>query len=63
MIRLACAVATDADHDGRPDTLDTSAPGPGTTYFYLVTGRNLTGEGPLEPSGGVPPRVNDAQCP
>ncbi len=63
MAQLACSVTTDTDHDGKPDTLDTSAPAPGTIYFYLVTGRNLTGEGPLGPPGAVPPRVNNAQCP
>jgi hypothetical protein len=60
---LECGISTDADMDGLPDTLDSTIPGVGTVLYYLVTGRNLLGEGPLGPPGSEPPRINDLQCP
>ncbi len=64
MARLACGITTDGDTDLRPDYDDAvAAPPPGDGWFYLVTSRNLLGEGPLGPPGQVPPRVNDLQCP
>ncbi|MGH9868011.1 MAG: FG-GAP-like repeat-containing protein [Candidatus Polarisedimenticolia bacterium] len=64
MAQLACGVASDADADLRPDLDDAGPPPPtGDGWFYLVTSRNLLGEGPLGPPGLVPPRVNDLQCP
>ena len=60
---LACAIDADADADGLPDATDATAPPAGGSFAYLVTARNLHGEGPLgAPSGGVP-RVQDAPCP
>jgi hypothetical protein len=61
--RLACGIATDADIDGLPDTTDITSPPVGGGFYYLVTGRNLTGEGPLAPPGAARPRINDSQCP
>ncbi|HET6372621.1 MAG TPA: integrin alpha, partial [Candidatus Polarisedimenticolia bacterium] len=63
MTQLACTVNADADQDGKPDMVDASTPAPGSIYFYLVTGRNLTGEGPLGPAESDPPLINDSQCP
>jgi hypothetical protein len=61
--QLACGISTDADTNGLPDFPDPSIPGPGSIAYYLVTGRNLLGEGPLGPPASVPPRINDSQCP
>ena len=63
MTAWACGIETDADADGLPDTLDADSPAAGTGFFYLVTGENATGEGPLGPEGAVPARVLDSQCP
>jgi Tol biopolymer transport system component len=62
-IQLACGSTTDGDSDGLPDMTDSQSPPAGDGFYYLVTGRNLEGEGPLGPAGALPPRVNDAQCP
>ncbi|HXV75038.1 MAG TPA: integrin alpha, partial [Candidatus Polarisedimenticolaceae bacterium] len=56
-----CALNTDADGDGLPDTVDSQTPSPGEGYLYLVSGRNLSGEGPLGPLPAA--RINDGQCP
>jgi FG-GAP repeat protein len=61
--KLACGINTDSDNDQHPDTLDPAIPAAGVTFFYLVTGENLTGEGPLGPPAALPPRINDSQCP
>lgn len=63
MVQLACEIATDADADQLPDTMDGASPPSGAGFFYLVTGENRTGEGPLGPPGATPLRVLDAQCP
>ncbi len=57
----ACGITTDADTDMLPDTTHAGTPPAGDAFFYLVTGWNLTGEGPLGPPGYA--GVNDAQCP
>jgi len=61
MVQLACGIATDSDSDTLPDTEDALAPAAGQAFFYLVTGWNLIGEGPL--GAGTPARIPDAQCP
>jgi len=61
MPALSCGVTTDADADGLPDTIDASMPLQGKCFGYLVSARNATGEGPLEPAGAS--YRNDAQCP
>ena len=61
--KLACGISTDVDMDGMPDTTDATSPPVDGIFYYLVTGRNLLGEGPLGPPGLVPPRINDSQCP
>ncbi len=61
--KLACGINTDADMDGLPDTSDVTSPPSGGAFYYLVTGRNLTGEGPLAALGSMPPQINDSQCP
>ena len=38
-------------------------PPQGDGWLYLVTGKNLNGEGPLGPLDAVPFRINDDQCP
>jgi hypothetical protein len=63
MTKLACGINTDSNTNQLPDTLDAAIPASGVTYFYLVTGTNLTGEGPLGPPGATPLRINDSQCP
>jgi hypothetical protein len=63
MTQLACGITTDSNANGLPDTTDPSLPPLGDGYFYLVTSRNLTGEGPLGTLGAAPPRINDGQCP
>jgi hypothetical protein len=63
MTQLACGIASDADSDGLPDTTDPLVPAAQAGFYYLVTGNNLQGEGPLGPAGATPPRTNDAQCP
>ncbi len=61
--QLACGIDTDANTNGLPDTTDAASPPPSDGYIYLVTGKNLTGEGPLGPAGVQPIRFNDSQCP
>lgn len=61
MTQLACGIATDADL--LPDPDDATLPPAGNAWFYLVTARNLQGEGPLGPAGHVPHLINDLQCP
>jgi hypothetical protein len=63
MVKLVCGIRTDADADGLPDIEDPAVPSSGETFFYLVTGANDAGEGPIGPAGAAPPRSNDAQCP
>jgi Tol biopolymer transport system component len=63
MTQLYCGIDSDADSDGLPDTTDSGVPGLWDAYFYLVTGANSTGEGPLGPSPAILPRILDAQCP
>ncbi len=60
---LTCGMTTDADVDELPDTIDAALPPAGDGFFYLVTGENLTGEGPLAPAAATPRRLNDGQCP
>jgi hypothetical protein len=55
-----CRIFTDADQNRRPDTTDSTPLLPGQGFVYLVTARNLLGEGPLGPPGYG---VNDGQCP
>jgi hypothetical protein len=61
MTQLACDVSADADADLLPDHDDSAAPPAGSTWFYLVTARNLLGEGALGPAQVS--RINDEQCP
>jgi hypothetical protein len=63
MSMLACGIETDVDSDGLPDTQDIDPLPAGDGFFYLVTGQNSTGEGPLGPQSAVKPRILDAQCP
>jgi len=63
MTQLACGIATDSNANQLPDTTDATIPPAGETWFYLVTGENQQGEGPLQPAGAVPPRLHDGQCP
>jgi hypothetical protein len=55
----------DADLDGRPDFQETgNNPLPGQGFYYLLTGANLFGEGPLGPPSQQPGRLLDRQlCP
>ena len=64
MSHAACSYAAgvDADADQLPDYDDaTPAPAVGEAFVYLVTARNVQGEGSL--GAGTPTRINDAQCP
>jgi hypothetical protein len=61
--KLACGINTDTNGNQLPDTTDAAVPSLGDAFFYLITGTNLSGEGPLGPPGAVPLRVNDSQCP
>ncbi len=63
MVQLACGIDTDADTDTLPDTTDPDPAAVGDGYYYLVTGSNNTGEGPIGPATANALRVNDAQCP
>jgi hypothetical protein len=60
-VKLACGVAPNPD--GTPPVIDDADPPPpvGAGFYYLVTGKNGHGEGPL--GAGVGPRLNDAPCP
>jgi Tol biopolymer transport system component len=60
---LACEIRTDGDGDQLPDTTDADQPPSGDGFAYLVTARNLTGEGPLGALNAIPRRIHDAQCP
>jgi hypothetical protein len=62
-IQLACGINTDANTNGLADTTDASLPVLGSVFYYLVTAKNLVGEGPLGPAGVTPARINDLQCP
>jgi len=42
---------------------DPALPGGGVAWFYLVTGRNAAGEGPMGFDSYLVPRVNGAPCP
>jgi hypothetical protein len=61
MTQLACGATIDADADQLPDHDDASIPGIGDGFVYLVTARNVQGEGLI--GAGTPTRSNDAQCP
>jgi hypothetical protein len=63
MIMLDCSTALDSDGDSLPDTTDPALPAINDGFYYLVTGENGSGEGPLGPLDALPPRVHDAQCP
>ena len=63
MVQVVCGTRQDADGDGLPDATDAYLPALGDASFYLVTGENLTGEGPLGPPGAWPPRIHALQCP
>ncbi len=63
MTQLACGIDTDADTDTLPDTTDPDPAPVGDGYYYLVTGSNSTGEGPIGPATANALRINDAQCP
>ena len=71
-----CEQNDDSDMDGKPDYLHAGDTPVGFLTFFLVTGRNLSGEGPLGQSQGLvfiplqdqiqvvaPPRLNDGPCP
>jgi len=67
----------DSDQDGAADSYgtcldsalaftaatDATSPGPGSGYFYLVTGRNAGGEGPLGAASSGAARPNREPCP
>jgi hypothetical protein len=61
MTQLACGSTADADADQLPDLDDAAEPAAGEAFVYLVTARNVQGEGPI--GAGTPTRSNDAQCP
>jgi hypothetical protein len=61
MTQLACGTNADTNTNGLPDLTDAGIPPAGDGYFYLVTGRNLTGEGLL--GSGTPSPILDSQCP
>ncbi len=61
--QLACGTSADANANGLPDATDPAVPGPNSIFSYLVTAKNLTGEGPLGAALQAPPRANDLQCP
>jgi hypothetical protein len=63
MTAWACGIDDDADSDSLPDTVDSDPLPAGEGFFYLVTGENATGEGPLGPAGALPARLLDLQCP
>jgi len=77
LYRGAVSGLVDADADGVADdygaclesgitangTSDTSAPGIGSAYFYLVTGRGPGGEGTLGAASNGLPRPNLSPCP
>ncbi len=63
MTTIHCGTNLDVDADGLPDAVATGAPAAGDLMLYLVTAKNLFGEGPLGPPNDAPSRVNDAACP
>jgi len=46
-----------------PAALDAAAPAPGAAFYYLVTGRNTCGEGPLGTGSNGQQRPNASPCP
>lgn len=46
-----------------PADADASIPATGSGFFYLITGRNVAGEGTLGPSSGGADRPNSSPCP
>jgi pre-peptidase/thrombospondin type 3 repeat protein len=46
-----------------PGASDGSLPPAGFAYYYLVSGRNLCGEGTLGSTSAGPPRANPSPCP
>jgi hypothetical protein len=63
MSQIACGIAADSDVDQLPDMIDTGTPPLGDGFFYLVTGRNVAGEGTLGAPDVAQARIHDAQCP
>jgi hypothetical protein len=46
-----------------PGATDGTNPPPGASFYYLVSGRNACGEGPLGASSNGQPRPNPSPCP
>ncbi len=46
-----------------PTAVDGAAPPPGAAFYYLVTGRNVCGEGPLGAASNGQQRPNPSPCP
>jgi len=46
-----------------PGAVDGAAPPPGAAFYYLVTGRNVCGEGPLGAASNGQQRPNPSPCP
>ncbi len=63
MTTIHCGINLDIDADGSPDAVATGTLAAGDLMLYLVTAKNLFGEGPLGPPNDAPSRVNDAACP
>lgn len=54
---------SDGDADGRPDLVDAAASSVGDGFWYLVTGWNQLGEGPLGTDSTGVLRQNNGPCP
>ena len=56
------------NHACRLDALDASpasdpeVPAPGALFYYLISGRNACGEGPLGETSDIGPRPNPSPC-
>ena len=63
MTQFACGTNSDSNTNQLPDTTDNDVVPANDGFYYLVTSRNGSAEGPLAASSQQPARILDATCP